>query len=249
VLSLQDQVVIVTGSAQGIGERIARTLAERGARLLLADIQAERIEAVAADLRANGVEAYAQYVDVSDPDLSAAMAQAAMTRFGRIDALVNDGAIDALPGLAWEIDRDHWRRFVDTDLSGQWWNTQAVLPHMIERRSGRIIFISSIVARMGSPIYSPAYSAAKAGLLGLTIALAVQLEQYGILVNAITPGAIGTTGTPMQDDEKRDYLAAYPLGLGGPQPVADAVAYLLEPSGDWISGAVLNVTGGGLRGP
>ena len=240
--------MIVTGSAQGIGESIARTLGECGARLLLADIQADRVDAVASELRVAGVDAFPQYADVSDPDLAAAMAQAALTRFGRIDALVNCGAIDGLPGLAWEIDRHHWRRFIDTDLSGQWWNTQAVLPHMIERRSGRIIFISSMAARTGSAIYSPAYSAAKAGLIGLTIALSAQLEQYGILVNAITPGVIGTTGTPMQEEEKREYLAAYPLGFGGPQPVADAVAYLLGSSGDWISGAVLNVTGGRLRG-
>ena len=246
--SLRGSVVIVTGAAQGIGERIAQVLADEGATLLLADIQEGKVAQVASALKARGRAAQSTYVDVSDPRLVQAMVELAVERFGRIDGLVNNGAIDALPGLAWEIDEAHWRRFIETDLSGQWWCARAVLPQMMAQRSGRIVFISSIVARAGSPIYSPAYAAAKSGLIGLTISLSIQLEAHGIRVNAITPGFIGTTGTPLMEGEAREYLEQFPLGFGGPQPVADAVSYLLRPSGDWISGAVLNVTGGGWRG-
>lgn len=245
---LADRVIVVTGAAQGIGECIARTLAADGAALLLADIQEAKVADVAVALRAGGARVESVPVDIASPAAATAMVEAGLRRFGRIDALVNNAGIDAPRGRAWEIDEAHWRRLVDVDLSGPWWCIRAVLPHMMARRQGKIVTISSVVARVGSPWASPAYAAAKAGLLGLTVSLSVQLEPYGIRVNAITPGTIGTTGTPMTEEERAAYLATYPLGLGGPQPVADAVQFLLRPSGDWLSGVVLNVTGGRLRG-
>lgn len=245
---LRGQVAIVTGAAQGIGEAIAHTLARQGARLLLADRQEKKLARVAEAIRAEGGTAEGVTTDIADPAQAEAMADAARAAFGRIDALVNNAALDAPPGRAAEIDVAHWRRVVDVDLSGAWWCVRAVLPTLRAQRSGRIVNISSISARMATRDTSPAYSAAKAGLLGLTISLSVQLEGEGILVNAITPGATGSTGTPVPEDERRLYEAVLPLGFGGPQPVADAVAYLLGPGGSWISGAVLNVSGGALRG-
>ena len=245
---LADTVAIVTGAAQGIGERIARTLAAAGATLLLADIQETKVASVSASIRQEGARIESVPVDIAEPKLTDAMVSAALRHFGRVDALVNNASIDAPPGLAWEIDEAHWRKLIDVDLSGPWWCIKSVLPHMMERRAGRIVTISSITARVGSPRYSPAYAAAKAGLIGLTVGLSVQLEQFGILVNGITPGTIGTTGTPMTEEEQTAYLATYPLGFGGPQPVADAVRYLLSPSGNWMSGAILNVSGGRWRG-
>ena len=242
------QVAIVTGAAQGIGEAIARTLAHQGMRLLLADIQEEKLARVIDTIRAEGGTAEGVATDIADPSQAEAMADAACAEFGRIDALVNNAGLDAPPGHAAEIDVDHWRRVVDVDLSGAWWCARAVLPTLRAQRSGRIVNISSISARMATRETSPAYSAAKAGLLGLTISLSVQLEGEGILVNAITPGATGNTGTPVRENERRLYEAVLPLGFGGPQPVADAVSYLLGPGGAWISGAVLNVSGGALRG-
>lgn len=241
-------VAVVTGAAQGIGECIARSLAEDGATLLLTDVQERKVAAVAAALREVGVEAESMGVDVADPSQARAMIARALELFGGVDALVNNAAIDAPRGRAWEIDEAHWRRIIDVDLSGAWWCTQAVLPHLRERRRGKVVTISSISARMPSPDTSPAYSAAKAGLIGLTIALSQQLEADGILVNAITPGATGNTGTPLSDGEKLLYDAVLPLGTGGPRPTAEAVRFLLRPSGDWISGAVLNISGGALRG-
>ncbi|MFQ5416832.1 MAG: SDR family NAD(P)-dependent oxidoreductase [Myxococcota bacterium] len=245
---LSGAVVIVTGAAQGIGEAIAHTLAHDGARLFLADVQDARLARVAEAIRETGAAVETTAVDIADPAQADAMAGAALDAFGRIDALVNNAALDAPPGRAAEIDATHWRRVIDVDLSGAWWCTRAVLPAMRAQRRGRIVNESSISARTATPETSPAYSAAKAGLLGLTISLSVQLEAEGILVNAITPGATGNTGTPVPEDQRRLYEAVLPLGFGGPQPVAEAVRFLLAPSGDWISGAVLNVSGGALRG-
>jgi len=245
---LNGQVAIVTGAAQGIGECIARNLASDGASILLADIQEEKVTSVARSLRDEGMHAESIGIDITDPAQVDQMVARALEAFGRIDALVNNAGLDAPPGQAWEIDESHWRKVIDIDLSGAWWCTRAVLPYMREHQRGKIVMISSISARMASPETSPAYSAAKAGLIGLTIALSVQLEGQGILVNAITPGATGSTGTPLSEAERNLYSMVLPLGTGGPEPMAEAVRFMLRPSGDWISGAVFNISGGALRG-
>ena len=246
--ALENMSIIVTGAAQGIGECVARMLAEEGARLMLADIQREKVNAVAESLRKQDKEAYSVEVDITDLQLVQNMVDAALEKLGDIDALVNVAGLDAPPGIAWEIDEEHWRHVVDVDLNGPWWCTKAVLPHMMEKKKGKIVTISSMSARVGDPFSSPAYAAAKAGLVGMTIGLAAQLESYGIMVNAIMPGVIGSTGSPMQEGFLEMYEAMYPLGAGGPEPVAHAVTYLLGPSGDWISGVAMNVSGGLVRG-
>lgn len=245
---LDGQIVLVTGGAQGIGEEIARTVVAAGAAVLIADLQLERGQKVAADLLSRGHRAEACFVDIAQPSSAESMALQAIRTFGRVDALVNNAGIDSPRGNAWDIDDDHWRRVVDVDLNGPWWCTKALLPHMLARGSGRVIFISSISARAGALGFSPAYAAAKAGLIGLTVSLSLQLEARGILVNAIMPGMIGTTGSPLTDVEREAYLAAHPLGFGTAKPVAHAVEYLLGPAGNWLSGAVLNVSGGRWRG-
>jgi NAD(P)-dependent dehydrogenase (short-subunit alcohol dehydrogenase family) len=242
---LDASVVVVTGAAGGIGSAIVDDLSRRGARVVAADIRwlgaGEAEPAERPDLLRCGV-------DIADADSAEMLAAQTIERFGTVDAVVNNAGIDAPPGLAWEIDRTHWNKVIAVDLTGAWWVTQAFLPYMRAQRSGRIVMMSSLAARIGSNRYSPAYAAAKAGLLGLTVGLAAQLDADGILCNAITPGATGTTGTPMESQEREQLLHDYPLGIGGVQPIVDAVRYLLEPSGDWLSGAVLNVSGGQFRG-
>jgi NAD(P)-dependent dehydrogenase (short-subunit alcohol dehydrogenase family) len=245
--SLAGRVAVVTGAAQGIGEAIARRMASAGATVLLGDIQDERVARVARSIVSGGAEASAASVDVSDPASAAAMIQIGLERYGRIDVLVNNAGIDAPPGAAWEIDAEHWRRVIDTNLSGGWWCTSAVLDHMRARGNGRIIFISSGSARIGDAGISVSYNASKAGLIGLTIGLSVHLEPFGILVNAIAPGYTGT-GEPLTEAERGAYEARHPLGIVGPGPIADACVYLAGPGGDWISGSVLNVSGGWWRG-
>ena len=241
-MSIRDQCMVVTGSAQGIGECVARTLSNAGAKLLLADIQEEKVAGVAKELGCDSIG-----VDVADPKSAEAMIESAMTLNGRIDGLINVAGIDAPYVDAMDVTVEHWRKLIDVDLNGQWWCTAAALPHMVNQGGGRIVMISSIAAISGSPAISPAYSAAKSGLIGLVVGLSANVEKHGVLVNAIAPGHIGTTGTPTPPAQEAQYLATYPLGSGGPQPVADAVMYLLGDSGKWISGAVMNVSGGFIR--
>ena len=241
---LAGKVAIVTGAAGGIGSSVTRFFAGAGAALMLADIDADGATALAATLP----NARAVRVDITDPASARAMAAATIEAFGAIDILVSCAGLDAPRGCAWELEDEHWRRVIDADLSGSWWCAKACIPHMIERGSGRIIFIGSVASRRGNRVTSVAYNAAKAGLNGLAFGLAKQLEPHGILVNTIAPGPTGNTGEPMTEDEFAAEAALYPLPLGGPEPVAQACLYLAGPGGDWISGTVLNVSGGRWHG-
>ena len=154
--------VIVTGAAQGIGEGVARHLAAEGHRLVLADIQAAAVAAVARDLGASSVE-----VDIASPESAREMARRAIAALGHVDAIVNVAGLDAPRGTALTTDDELWRRVVDVDLSGPWWCTKALLEHFLERGGGRVVIISSVAAWRGHDQITPAYSAAKAGLHGL----------------------------------------------------------------------------------
>lgn len=245
---LEGQTIIVTGAGAGIGRATARTLSARGAHVVVADIATDAAADTVSMITADGGDASIAYVDIEDPASASALADEVIGRRGAIDALVNNAGLDAPHGHPREIDVAHWRRVIDIDLSGAWWCTQSVLGHMIDRGRGRIVFISSAAARASGAPISPAYATAKAGLLGLTVSLATTLEQHGILVNAIMPGPTGNTGRPFTDAGAAAYLAGHPLGFGGPQPIADGVLYLLDSSGDWSSGTVLNISGGDHRG-
>jgi NAD(P)-dependent dehydrogenase (short-subunit alcohol dehydrogenase family) len=251
--SLSGRVCIVTGSAQGLGLSVAEHLCAAGASVIIADKQLEKACEAAARLVAAGHTAAAVPVDITLFESAQTMVTRAIELYGHIDVLVNNAGLDSPTGLAWELGPGHWKQVIDVDLTGQWWCTMAVLPHMISRRSGRIIFISSVSARTASPPGAPeeteslAYNTAKSGLIGLTIGLSAQVEASGILVNAIAPGPTGT-GRPVSAEFWETYRARYPLGPGGPEPVALACLHLIGPGGDWISGAVLNVSGGRWRG-
>jgi NAD(P)-dependent dehydrogenase (short-subunit alcohol dehydrogenase family) len=245
---VEGKSVILTGAAGGIGTCVARHFAAAGAALLLADIKADEAAVLAREITGAGGRAASIGVDITDPDSTRAMASTANSEFGKIDVLIACAGIDAPRGEAWTLDDAHWRMVIDTDLSAAWWCAKAVIPPMIAARSGRILFIGSVASRRGSLGTSVAYNAAKAGLNGLTFGLARQLEPYGILVNTVAPGPTGNTGEPMTDDERAREVATYPLGLGGPEPVAHACLYLAGQGGNWVSGTVLNVSGGRWQG-
>ena len=235
---------LVTGAAQGIGEAVARHLvASTGASVALADIQLDRVTRVAETL---GKKAY--FVDIASAEAVHAAVSTVAEDLGGIDFLVNVAGIDAQFVAPASIDDEHWHRMIDVNLTGTWNMTKACLPLMIGQGAGRIINISSICGVVPTPGVSAAYAAAKAGIIGLTMSLATELEGNGILVNAIAPGATGSTGHPMTDEQAQHYQDAQALGFGGPEPIARAVAYLLGEGGDWMSGTVLNVSGGFWRG-
>jgi 3-oxoacyl-[acyl-carrier protein] reductase len=218
-------------------------LAKDGHALVLADIQEQKVTAVAAELGAQAVR-----VDISDPDSCLAMVAMAQQQLGGLDAAVQVAGLDAPPGSFDSTDDDLWRKVIDVDLSGPWWVAKAAVPAFEVSGGGRLVIISSVAAMMPDAETTPAYNAAKAGLHGLVTALASELEGRGILVNAIAPGSTGTTGTPMSEDEIRMHDASFPLGVGGPEPIAHMVSHLLGPGGEWISGAILNVSGGEWKG-
>jgi len=244
---LHGQVAVVTGGAQGIGLRIAEALAEHGATVIIGDLQTAKVAAVCRSLKRRGLAARGGFLDVSRPSQVVAFMDRTRLEFGRIDILINNAGIDAPAGVAWAEPDDHWRKIVDVDLSGSWWCTKAVLPTMINANRGRIVFISSAAARRGSMEISVAYNAAKAGLIGLTVGLATQVERHHVLVNAVAAGPTGVSGNPTLE-EREDPHHVFPLGMGGTDPVANACLYLVGPGGDWISGTVMNVSGGVLKG-
>jgi NAD(P)-dependent dehydrogenase (short-subunit alcohol dehydrogenase family) len=245
--TLKGKVAIITGAAGGIGSSIAEHFAAAEASVMIADIAAEGAARVAERICAEGGSAASTAVDITDSASAKAMVAATVARFGEPDILVHAAAMDAPRGIAWELDDEHWRTIIDTNLSGAFWCAKAVIPGMIARRQGRIIFISSVSAKVGQLDTTVAYNASKAGLIGLTIGLAKQLEQHNVLVNAVAPGSTGT-GEPMNEREIAEEAALYPLPIVGPAPIAHACLYLAQDSGSWTSGTFLNVSGGRLHG-
>jgi NAD(P)-dependent dehydrogenase (short-subunit alcohol dehydrogenase family) len=236
--------VLITGASGGIGSEVARRFIARGATVCLADVRVDAAEDLAREIARGGGKATAIPVDICDQASVARMTSAAIAALGHVDVLVHCAGLDAPRGNAWELDdEDHWDRIIDVDLNGAWRCARALIPHMLARGAGRIIFMGSVAGRRGSASASVAYSAAKAGIHGLTMALARQLEARGIRVNAVAPGPTGT-GEQMTETERLQDEKASALPIVGPRPVADACLYLAGESGDWISGTVLNVSGG-----
>ena len=241
---MQNRTALVTGASRGIGKACAEALAAAGARVILAARQRGRLEEVAAGLRAQSREAFVVEVDLGSPEsIRAAFSQAAK-EFGRIDILVNNAAITR-DGLAVRMKSDDWHAVLETNLSGAFLAIQQVLPGMMRERWGRIINISSVVGESGNPGQAN-YVASKAGLIGLTKALAQEMAARNITVNAVAPGFVETDMTAVLSAElKEKLLAAIPLKrMGQPEDVAAAVRFLASEEAAYITGHVLDVNGG-----
>jgi len=244
MFSLKDKVALVTGASQGIGRDTALALSKAGAKVALAARNEEKLTALAAEIAAGGGEAFAVKMDVADVDQVKAGFKQVLEKFGRLDILVNNAAITR-DGLALRMKQDDWEAVIRTNLTGAHLCIQQALAAMIRARTGRIINISSIVAHMGNAGQAN-YVAAKAGLIGLTKAIAIEIASRNITVNAVAPGFIETPMTDVLTDKvKEDLKTRIPLGhMGSPRDVAAAIVFLASDEAGYITGHVLDVNGG-----
>jgi 3-oxoacyl-[acyl-carrier protein] reductase len=244
MFSLKDKVAVVTGASQGIGRDTALALAEAGAKVAVAARNEEKLLALVADIAAAGGTAFAVKMDVADAEQVKTGFKLVLEKFGRLDILVNNAAITR-DGLAMRMKVEDWEAVLRTNLTGAHLCIQQALPTMMKARAGRIINISSVVAQSGNPGQAN-YVAAKAGLIGLTKAVAVEIASRNITVNAVAPGFIETPMTDaLPDKVKEEVKARIPLGrMGSARDVAAAIVFLASDEAGYITGHVLNVNGG-----
>lgn len=237
------RVAVVTGSGSGMGRRTAQQLAERGAAVVVNDIDAGKLESTVAEFKKKGLKAIAVAADISNKAEVERMVKEAIDAFGRIDILVNNAGMERAGALR-KLSEADWDLTIDINLKGAFLCSQAVHAHMVEKKYGRIINISSR-AWLGGPGQAP-YSSAKAGLVGLTRTLTLELGRNGITANCIAPGLIHT---PMWDElpdkDKTYLLSKVPTGkLGDAEDIANAVLFFADEAAGFISGQVLYVCGG-----
>ncbi|MDE8348489.1 MAG: 3-oxoacyl-[acyl-carrier-protein] reductase [Acidocella sp.] len=241
MFDLTGKTALVTGATGGIGGEIARALHRQGAVVALSGTRAAALEALAAEL---GARVHVCPADLSDPDAAAALIATAEAAMGKVDILVNNAGLTK-DGLALRMSDADWAKVLDVDLAAPFRLCRAALKFMLRRKAGRIINIGSVVGSTGNPGQAN-YAAAKAGLLGLTKALAQEVASRGITVNLVAPGFIETPMTDALTDAQRAALAEkIPLGrLGLPADIAASVVYLASDEAAWTTGATLHVNGG-----
>ena len=238
---LDGKAALVTGASGGIGAAIARALHGQGASVVLSGTRADALAALAGEL---GERAFVCPADLSDPAAPDALVAAAEEQAGPLHVLVNNAGLTR-DMLALRMSDADWQAVLEVDLAAPFRLARAVLRGMLRRRAGRIINISSIVGATGNA-GQVNYAAAKAGLVGMSKALAQEVASRGITINVVAPGFIATPMTDKLSPQQREKLsAAIPLGrLGQPADVAAAVAYLAADEAGWVTGATLHVNGG-----
>ncbi len=248
MIDLKGRVALVTGASQGIGRACALALAEAGASVAVAARNPEKLAQVLGEIRSGNGTAEAFPIDVAQEEQIRSGIKAALAHFGKIDILVNNAGI-ARDQLAMRMKRAEWDAVLATNLTGAYLCIQQVVGSMLKQRWGRIINITSVVGQMGQAGQAN-YAASKAGLIGLTMALARELGSRNITVNAVAPGFIETAMTENLPAElKESMLKAIPLGrFGCDKDVAHAVRFLASEEAVYITGHVLNVNGGMLMG-
>jgi 3-oxoacyl-[acyl-carrier protein] reductase len=244
MFSLRDKVALLTGASQGIGRETALALAEAGAKVAAAARNEEKLSTIVNEIIAAGGEAMAIKMDVADPEQIKSGFKQTLEKFGRLDILVNNAAITR-DGLALRMKQEDWDAVIRTNLTGAHLCIQQALSTMMRARAGRIINIASVVAQMGNAGQAN-YVAAKAGLVGLTKAMAIEIASRNITVNAVAPGFIATPMTDiLPDTVKTELKNRIPLGrMGTSRDVASAIVFLASDEAAYITGHVLDVNGG-----
>jgi NAD(P)-dependent dehydrogenase (short-subunit alcohol dehydrogenase family) len=249
-MRLSGKVAIITGAGSGIGRASAELFAREGASVVVAELHGDRGEQVARSISDNGGNALALEVDVTDSSAVDAMTAKTLETYGQIDILVNNAGASFKQDLL-QIDDADWQASLDLILTAPFYCARSVLPHMIERGAGSIVNISSVRGLSGTG--EEGYSAAKAGLINLTLNMAVRYGKHGIRTNAICPGTVKTGltgGLESAPEVARQVAMRHPLGrLGEPEDVAYACLYLASDEASWVTGAVLSVDGGLNAGP
>ncbi len=242
-MGIVNRVALVTGSASGIGKRTAQRLAENGAKIVINDIVAAGVKETVAQFEAAGHQVIGFAADITDQAQVAKMVAGAVDEFGGLDILVNNAGMEKAGPLR-KLTEEDWDRTVDVNLKGSFLCSQAAHNHMVERNHGRIINIASR-AWLGGPGQAP-YSSAKAGLVGLTRTLALELGRRGITVNCVAPGLINTPlWDELPDKTKTFLLSKQPTGrLGEVDDVAEAVLFFADDEASFITGQVFYVCGG-----
>ncbi|CAB4873257.1 unannotated protein [freshwater metagenome] len=249
---LEGTVAIVTGAAGAFGRAITHRLHSEGASVAAWDCNGDGVRQLAETI---GDAVLPLEVDITDSAAVDAAAQATRDAFGPITILVNNAGISRA-GLPWEDSDESWAEMISINASGSYWCVRAVLGDMREQRYGKIVNIGSLAAQQGRPTTAPSYAASKGAVLGMTVSLARNLGEFGICVNAINPGFIRTEIHDQFTDEEIARLAAdIPVHRRGrrgehgvPDDIAAAVAYLVSPDSDFVSGEFLSVNGGSRTG-
>ena len=247
-MRLEGRVALVTGASQGIGHACAVHLARHGASVALAARNREKLEELSAHITASGGKAAVFPMDVAEEDQVKSAVKSALAHFGKIDILINNAGITR-DQLVMRMKRADWDAVLNTNLTSAYLAIQQVIPGMLKQRWGRIINITSVFGQMGQAGQAN-YAASKAGLIGLTMAIAREVASRNITSNAVAPGFIETNMTAALSDEfKQNAVKQIPLGrVGTPDDVANAVAFLASDEAAYITGHVLNVNGGMLMG-
>ena len=248
MFSLKDKIAIVTGASQGIGRACALELAKSGAKVALCARNQEKLEQLAGEIKGSGGEAAAFKLDVGSEDEIKSVVKAVIGQYGKVEILVNNAGITR-DQLVMRMKRADWDDVLATNLTAPFLLIQAVISSMLKGRWGRIINITSIFGQIGQ-VGQANYSSSKAGLIGLTMAVAREVGSRNITVNAVSPGFIETGMTEVLPAElKENILKNIPLGRSGSDmDVAHAVKFLASEEAGYVTGHVLNVNGGILMG-
>jgi NAD(P)-dependent dehydrogenase (short-subunit alcohol dehydrogenase family) len=236
------QTAVITGGASGIGLGTAKRLKAEGARVMLWDVSPQNLEKAKAEL-GPGVES--EVVDVTDYDSVARATEASRAKLGRIDILVASAGISGPNAPTWEYPLEAWRRVMAINLDGVFHCCRAVVPVMRAQDYGRIVIVASIAGKEGNP-NAPAYSASKAGVIGLTKSLGKELAKTGIRVNCVTPAAVRTAIFDQMTEEHINYmLSKIPMGrFGDVEEIAAMIAWLASREASFSTGAVFDLSGG-----